>query len=133
MKRILVADDETHILNVVSIKLSNAGYQVDTAEDGAEAYRAALAHPPDLLITDYQMPNLSGVELCAKLAADEPTRFIPTILLTARGYSISPQDKTTAGIKRVIDKPFSPREVLACVEELLAGVEAERPMAESCI
>ncbi len=125
MKRILVADDETHILNVVSIKLSNAGYQVETAEDGAEAYRAAKANPPDLLITDYQMPNLSGVELCAKLAADPPTRTIPAILLTARGYSISPQDKASSGIRRVIDKPFSPREVLACVEEILADM----PMA----
>lgn len=125
MKRILVADDETHILNVVSIKLSNAGYQVETAEDGAEAYRSAKANPPDLLITDYQMPNLSGVELCAKLAADPPTRTIPAILLTARGYSISPQDKASSGIRRVIDKPFSPREVLACVEEILADM----PMA----
>ena len=118
-KMILLADDETHILNVVSIKLQNAGYEVITAEDGREAYELACQRQPDLIITDYQMPLLSGVELCSKLRCEPSTRDIPAIMLTARGFVISENDKTSGNIKLVIDKPFSPREVLACVHELL--------------
>jgi len=118
-KTILLADDETHILNVVSIKLQNAGYEVITAEDGQEAYELARQRQPDLIITDYQMPLLSGVELCSKLRCEPGTCDIPAIMLTARGFVISENDKTSGNIKQVIDKPFSPREVLASVHELL--------------
>lgn len=122
---ILVADDETHILNVVSIKLENAGFRVITAEDGAEAYTLARAVQPDLIITDYQMPRLSGLELCCKLQADPITRGVPVIMLTARGFALSDQDREGSNIRQVLAKPFSPRQVLACVNELLcqtAGV-----------
>ena len=119
-KPILVADDETHILNVVSIKLQNAGFRVITAEDGAEAYDLARSTRPDLVITDYQMPILSGVELCSKLLADPATSDIPAIVLTARGFAMSEHDTKLENVRQVIDKPFSPREILASVHELLA-------------
>lgn len=130
---ILVADDETHILNVVSLKLRNAGYTVLVAEDGAEAYALARTHIPDLVITDYQMPRLSGLELCSKLQSDPITAHLPAVLLTARGFTLSEVDKRAANIRRVIAKPFSPREVLACVEEMLraAPVGASRGSAGS--
>lgn len=121
-KTILVADDETHIVNVVSIKLQNAGYRVLTAEDGQEAYEISREAKPDLIITDYQMPLLSGVELCSKLRADPETRHIPAIILTARGFAISAAERATGNIKMVIDKPFSPREILAKVQTLLEEV-----------
>ncbi len=120
-KTILIADDETHILNVLSIKLRNAGFTVVTAEDGAEAYALACAHHPDLVITDYQMPLLSGLELCSKLLNDPETRHVPTILLTARGFSMSEADIASHNIREVITKPFSPREVLARVHELVSN------------
>ena len=69
-KRILVADDETHILHVVSLKLRNAGYHVLTARDGQEALEMAQSEKPDLIITDYHMPMLSGLELCRRLKQD---------------------------------------------------------------
>src|SRR4051794_10345862 len=78
-KTILVADDESHILHVVSLKLRNAGYRVVTARDGQEALELATAERPDLLITDYHMPQLSGLELCQKLKQDPSTCSIPTI------------------------------------------------------
>ncbi|UCD27952.1 MAG: response regulator [Planctomycetota bacterium] len=114
-RTILVADDETHILNVLTLKLQNAGFEVIAAEDGADAYELARSHKPDLIITDYQMPMLSGVELCCKLRSDAQTRDIPAILLTARGFKISENDMKLGNIKHVISKPFSPREILACV------------------
>ncbi len=118
-RRILVADDETHILNVVSLKLSNAGFEVITAEDGKEAYSLAVSEAPDLIITDYQMPHLSGVEVCVRLAARPASRPIPAILLTARGFSITEEDKIAANIREVIHKPFSPRMVLESVQNIL--------------
>jgi DNA-binding response OmpR family regulator len=118
-KRILVADDESHILNVVSLKLSNAGYTVVTASDGQEAFDMATAERPDLIITDYHMPLLSGLELCQKLRQAAETAGIPTIMLTARGYGLEPADMEQNGISRLVSKPFSPRQLLATVNEML--------------
>ena len=120
-KTILVADDESHILHVVSLKLKNAGYRVLTARDGQEALEMAQQEKPDLLITDYHMPQLSGIELCRKLKQDPATTNIPAIMLTARGYSLEPADTEQSGILRMLSKPFSPRHLLATVEEVLAG------------
>jgi len=119
MKTILIADDETHILNVLSIKLKNAGYNIITAEDGTEAYSLASEQLPDLVITDYQMPGLSGLELCSKLKCDPNTSNVSAILLTARGFSISEEDMRLGNIREVITKPFSPRQVLSKVQELV--------------
>lgn len=118
-RKILVADDESHILNVVSLKLRNAGYQVLTAADGREALELALAETPDLLITDYHMPELSGLELCRRLKEKQETAGIPAIMLTARGYSLEPQDTEKSGILCMLSKPFSPRQLLTTVNEIL--------------
>lgn len=117
---ILVADDETHILNVVSMKLQNAGFRVLTAEDGVEAYAQAISMHPDLIISDLQMPRLSGLELACRLRGDALTRDIPIVLLTARGFDLPSNDSAENNIRRVLPKPFSPREILACVQELLS-------------
>src|SRR5438067_12983226 len=119
-KKILVADDESHILHVVSLKLRNAGFTVVTASDGQEAYELALQEHPDLLITDYHMPQLSGLELCRKLKQDPATSRIPAIMLTARGHALESQDTEQSGILRLLSKPFSPRHLLSAVTEVLA-------------
>lgn len=118
-KTILVADDESHILHVVSLKLRNAGYTVVTARDGQEALDLVQQQHPDLLITDYHMPQLSGLELCQKLRQDPGTSTIPAIMLTARGYHLEPADTEKSGILRMLSKPFSPRQLLATVNEVL--------------
>ncbi len=118
-KTILVADDESHILSVVSLKLRNAGFRVLTAHDGQEALDLALAELPDLLITDYHMPQLSGLELCMRLQQDPTTEAMPKIMLTARGYHLEPQDTEQSGILKMLSKPFSPRHLLATVHEVL--------------
>ena len=123
-KTILVADDESHILNVVSLKLRNAGFRVLTASDGQEALDIALAERPDLLITDYHMPQLNGLELCRRLKQDPKTTGIPAIMLTARGYELEPSDTEQSGILRMLSKPFSPRHLLSTVEEVLAQTVA---------
>ena len=121
VKTILVADDESHILNVVSLKLRNAGYRVLTARDGQEALDIALAERPDLLITDYHMPQLSGLELCRRLKQEKSTSTMPAIMLTARGYHLEDRDTEESGILKMLSKPFSPRHLLATVNEVLQG------------
>ena len=120
-KTILVADDESQILHVVSLKLRHAGFRVLTARDGQEALEMAQQEHPDLLITDYHMPQLSGLELCRRLKQDAATSGIPAIMLTARGYHLEPNDTEQSGILRMLSKPFSPRHLLTTVNEVLEG------------
>ena len=82
-RRILVVDDESHILHVLSLKLRNSGFCVDTAVDGEDALHQIAASAPDLIITDLQMPYLNGVELCQRLTEDPSTADIPVIILAA--------------------------------------------------
>ena len=121
---ILVADDESHILHIVSLKLRNAGFEVLTAEDGEEALDIARRERPALLITDYQMPELTGLEVCQQLLEDEATAQIPAIMLTARGSGLTEEDLASTNIQGLITKPFSPREILTRVQQL-TGQAAE--------
>lgn len=116
--RILVVDDEAHILHVLSLKLRNAGHDVLTSVDGEEAFELACQELPDLIITDFQMPYMTGLELCRALADNGPTAQIPVLILTARGYALDDEDLLIGNIKGVISKPFSPRAVLQLVEDL---------------
>ncbi|MHC4715663.1 MAG: response regulator [Planctomycetota bacterium] len=130
-KKILVADDEAHIRHIVSMKLSNAGYEVVTAEDGEEALELAQAETPELIITDYQMPYLTGLEMCRKLRDAKVAGEVPVLMLTARGFDIEPDEMAAAGISDVLSKPFSPREVLQKVHELIGQAEETQEVIES--
>ena len=126
---ILIVDDEAHIRHVVKLKLVKAGFDVLTAEDGEEGLEAALTHQPDLIISDYQMPFMSGLELCTELKQHDETDAIPALMLTARGFSIPAEALAQTNILNVISKPFSPREILARVEEQV-GADADAEMVE---
>ena len=121
--QILVADDEACITTIVSKKLRNAGFDVLVAMDGQEAFDRAMAERPDLLVTDLQMPLMSGLELCARLTAELP-ETIPTILLTAKGFELEPEQLSRLPICRVMTKPFSLRELLDNIREALAAAVA---------
>ena len=118
-KKALVVDDEFHIVQVVSIKLKNNGFDVTTAENGSDAYDLACQLLPDIIITDYQMPVMTGLELIEKLRQDESTSHIPVIMLTARGFAIEEDQREQLRIAACLSKPFSPREVLQTVEDIL--------------
>src|SRR4029078_8819502 len=107
--------------HVVSLKLRNAGYEVITAEDGEEALEAAIQHRPDLIITDFQMPLITGLELCKQLKQNEATSSTPALMLTARGFGLDSEVAGQTNINGVISKPCSPREILARVQELIGG------------
>ena|SRR5687768_6435356 len=119
IKTILIADDESHILNLLSLKLRNAGFEVITATDGGEALAKARELRPALLITDFHMPVLDGIEVCRRLRREQPAWNIPAIMLTARSNEISSDELRAGGIVEVVSKPFSPRLLLAAVTKHL--------------
>ena len=128
---ILVVDDEAHILHVVSLKLANAGYEVITGQDGEEGLELAREHHPALSITDYQMPYLTGMEMCVARKAHEQTRATPALMLTARGFSLATEDLEKTNIAGVMSKPFSPREILTRVQDLIGDRSDQEAEATS--
>jgi DNA-binding response OmpR family regulator len=119
-KRVLLCDDEIHILRAAEFKLKKAGYDVQIAGDGEEAWEAIQAQQPDILITDCQMPRLDGMELVRRVRAHPPTADLPVLMLTAKGFELSHQDlEEQWGVIAVVAKPFSPRELLQKVQTIL--------------
>lgn len=118
-KRVLVVDDEIHIVHVVAIKLRNNGYEVISADNGAEAYDLALKDKPDIIVTDFQMPIMSGMELLEKLRQNDDTKDIPVIMLTARSFAVSKEVQGELHISGCLSKPFSPKELLGHIEDIL--------------
>ena len=118
--KILVVDDEIHILRVVAIKLKNNGFDVLTAADGKLGFETALEHKPDIIVSDYQMPNMTGIEMVKKLRQEKETSEIPVIMLTARGFAIEELEKVSLNIAEFLSKPFSPKELLNTIENILA-------------
>ncbi|HEY7064464.1 MAG TPA: response regulator [Chloroflexota bacterium] len=99
---ILVVEDEPPVQQLVADLLADEGYRVLLAADGAEALALVGAEPPDLVLTDLMMPVLNGVELCRRLRADERTRAVPIVVMTAAGRGPS----ETAGANAYLAKPF---------------------------
>ncbi|MCB9844959.1 MAG: response regulator [Phycisphaeraceae bacterium] len=117
--RILLADDEAHITHLVARRLEALGYEVLVACDGEEALHLATEHAPDLIVTDLQMPYLSGLDVATRLRQTEAGRDIPIIMLTARGYALSTEQVAPAQITEMHSKPFSVRRLVERIEHLL--------------
>ena len=118
-RKVLVVDDEVHIVHVVAIKLRNNGYEPITAGNGQEAYDLACRENPDIIIADYMMPVMTGLELLEKLRENEATRNIPFVLLTARNFAIDDVNQQRLNVSQCITKPFSPKELLRSIEDIL--------------
>ena len=129
---ILLADDEAHITCVVGQKLRTAGFEVTTARDGEEAFELACKVRPAVIVTDLQMPRLSGLELALRLKRTPQTAQTPLLMLTARGYIMDQDAIKQTNIRQILAKPFSARDVLRLVVELV-GVPtvAAAPSAEA--
>ena len=119
-KRILLCDDEIHILRAMEFKLKKGGYEVEITTDGEEAWEAIQKRKPDMLITDCQMPRLSGLELIDRLRNNPQTAAIPVFMLTAKGYELSQELLfNQLRVLRIVAKPFSPRELLQYVDAVI--------------
>src|SRR5437763_700456 len=119
-KRILLCDDELHIIRAAEFKFKRAGYEVRCATDGEEAWRMILEERPDVVITDCQMPRLDGLGLAERILQDASLGGLPVILLTAKGFELNQAEICQKfGVLAVLAKPFSPRELLQRVEVVL--------------
>jgi len=120
---VLLCDDEVHILRAAEFKIARAGFRVRCTHDGQEAWEAICQECPDMLITDFQMPRLNGLELIARVRENPATRELPVVVLTAKGFEVSPQELAEKlGVLAVLGKPFSPRELLRLVESIAEGL-----------
>jgi DNA-binding response OmpR family regulator len=116
---VLAADDDEDILALLVFRLERSGYSVLQARDGEEALERAREAKPDLAVIDVTMPKLDGFELTRRLRAEEVTRRMPIILLTARTQDADLERGFDAGADDYIRKPFSPQELSARVHAIL--------------
>ncbi|MBE3073542.1 MAG: response regulator [Actinobacteria bacterium] len=118
--RIVVADDDIDILDLVVFKLTQAGFDTVPVTDGVAALAAIEADPPRLAILDVMMPGLSGIDVLRKIRANEAIRDLDVILLTARARDVDVDTGYATGASDYVIKPFSPRELLHRVNAVLA-------------
>jgi len=117
--KILVVDDEPEAVELVEFNLKQAGYDVLTAADGAEALTKSRAKTPNLIVLDLMLPEMSGLEVCKTLRRDPATAAIPIIMLTAKAAEIDRVLGLELGADDYLTKPFSPRELVLRVKKIL--------------
>ncbi|MGI8523993.1 MAG: response regulator transcription factor [Nocardioides sp.] len=120
MARILVADDDIDIRELVEFKLTTLGHDVVAVSDGLAAIDACHAERPDLAVLDVMMPGVSGLDAIRAIRADPRLKDLPVILLTARAQDNDIETGFESGADDYITKPFSPRELASRVQALLA-------------
>jgi DNA-binding response OmpR family regulator len=118
--RILIADDEPNILISLEYLMQREGYDVAVARDGQEALDAARAVPPALLLLDVMMPRKTGFEVLQELRTDDGLRALKVLMLTAKGRETDVAKGLALGADAYMTKPFSTRELVDKVRELLA-------------
>ncbi len=122
--KILVVDDEPDALELIAFHLKNAGLEVVTAGDGEAALQLARAHLPDLILLDLMLPEVDGLEVCKILRRDPATASLPIIMVTARAAEMDRVLGLELGADDYVTKPFSPRELVLRVKNLLRRRQA---------
>src|SRR3990172_582409 len=122
---ILVVDDEKNIVQLARLYLSNEGFRVEAAYDGAQALEKARTVRPDLIVLDVMMPEMYGLSVCREL---RKTSNVPIIILTARGDYVDRVVGLEIGADDYVTKPFNPRELVARVKAVLRRSQQEAPV-----
>lgn len=125
MAKVLVVDDEEHIIELIRFNLEREGYQVIAARDGNAALEMARSQLPDLIVLDVMLPGQDGLTVCRILQQDEHTRQIPIIMVSARGEEVDRILGLEMGADDYLTKPFSPRELVARVKARLRRAASE--------
>jgi DNA-binding response OmpR family regulator len=120
--RILIIDDDPDLREIVELKLSISGFETHTETDGEAGLGAALRTAPDLVLVDWMMPKMTGLEVCQAMRSAEATRRTPIILLTAKAQVADVERGFAAGADDYLVKPFSPTELLARITAVLSRV-----------
>lgn len=119
MVKILVAEDERDIRELIAFTLRFAGFEVELASNGAEAVEKVSDGIPDLILMDVRMPRMTGYQACEALKENPATRDIPVVFLSAKGQESEIQEGLEAGAMEYILKPFAPDELTAQVHRIL--------------
>jgi CheY-like chemotaxis protein len=127
--KVLIADDEAHMLRVAELALRRGGYTLLIAKNGREAVEITRSEKPNLIVMDVQMPVLDGLNALREIKADPRTASIPVIMLTARGHTLARSEAEGSGAAMFVTKPFSPNQLLADVQRLLSPAAATAPPA----
>ena len=122
-KRLLIVDDEPHLLRALEALFGAEGFEVTTARSGTEALMKLALGLPDLIISDIRMPGMSGYQLARHLRDSPRTALVPIVFLTAKGESGDRIEGFRAGVDAYFTKPFVPGELLALVNNILSRVE----------
>lgn len=125
MPRILIVDDEPNIVLALELLMKKEGYEVLSVDDGQKALDAVSTFRPDLILLDIMMPKMDGYEVCQQIRMDASNKNIAVIMLTAKGREVEKEKGLALGADYYITKPFSTREVVAKVREIVQG-EARR-------
>jgi two-component system phosphate regulon response regulator PhoB len=123
-KKILVAEDEQDVLNLVATNLKTAGYQVLKAEDGETALEQARNALPSLIVLDLMLPGISGLDVCKALKQEPATKTIPILMLTAKAEEVDRIVGLELGADDYVTKPFSPRELVLRIRSILRRANA---------
>ncbi|MFK7760306.1 MAG: response regulator [Phycisphaerales bacterium] len=118
---VVLVDDEPHITHMVARKLTQIGYEVHTAMDGQQGLKMIIETMPDLVVTDLQMPYMSGIELSTKLWESEKTQHIPLIMLTARGFAVESEVRELGNVRELLSKPFGIKALVDLIGSMLAS------------
>ena len=118
-KRILMVEDTEDNRQIIRDLMESVGYDLIEAEDGAAAVAMAIEHRPDLILMDIQLPVMDGYEACRRIKADPELRHIPIIAVTSYALSGDETKTKAAGCDGYVAKPFSPRQLLAKMNEFL--------------
>jgi len=124
MKRILIVDDEPHVIRVLKLALRPRGYEVESVSDPRQAIDKLRILAPDVLITDIQMPGLSGRELCERIHAEMPQRSFLILVMTAMADRENREWVSRIPNTGFLEKPLSPRSLAALLEQYFAGASA---------
>jgi len=116
---VLIVEDEPPLVELLSYNLEKAGFQIHIARDGEEAVLAVEERKPDLILLDWMLPYVSGIEICRRIRRNPETRNVPIIILTARGEEDDRIRGLEAGADDYVVKPFSPSELVARVRAVL--------------
>jgi len=131
MTKILIAEDERDIRDLVMFSLQFGGFQVVQASNGVEAVERAQAELPDLILMDVRMPRMTGYEACKALKAIPAVRDIPVVFLSAKGQETEIQTGLEVGAEEYILKPFAPDELSKQVKAVLERVAQRRAQAKT--
>lgn len=122
MTKILIAEDEHDIRELITFTLTFAGYEVIATKDGQEAFEKVPEVNPDLILMDVRMPRMTGFEACRALKAEEATKGIPVVFLSAKGQDAEVQEGLDAGAIEYLLKPFAPNELIDRINEIVERI-----------